>query len=829
MTFKKCISDGVAAGEITQEKADEVLNLFDELFEQYNRQLGPGPATSKASIDAANVMKKQVLERKRRMMLQAQTWKRITLDLENYRTAGTKQPRKDKAALALFEQDDGSRFLSIAQIEKAINRSATRKMDKVLATFRRDLTGRVRNKAKLENMIRETFVPGSTRDASARELAQGWQEAAEYLRKRFNAAGGAIPKRSDWGLPQQHSSVKVRQAGYQTWRNKITPMLDLEKMVDQQTGLTFSPQKLEIALRDVYETISTDGMSKIKPSGRPSGQKAMANQHAEHRFLVFKDADTWMKYNDEFGNSNPFDVMIGHISNMSRDIAFMERLGPNPMATKNFVKDTLLKESANDPKAVDRARVAGRKMDELYNILRGTHNTPVHGVLATTLAGTRQLLQSAQLGAASISAITDVNFQRIARAMNGLPQTNTLRAYLKALSPLGAEEKGRLAIRLGLTAEGWSSIASAQMRYTGDITGPEVTRRVADFVMRASLLSPMTQAGRWSFGMEFLGTLADNVGKKIDELHPSLKKSLEKYGIGSDKWDIMRSTELYDYKGAKFLRAEDIEFRDDIDPKLARELATNLMAMVETETNFAVPSTSIRGRAALTGDIPPGTFSGEMVRSFAMYKNFGVTLVNTHILRSAATPGAMGKGKAFTNLIISTTLMGALALQLKEMSKGRDPRSMDTGEFWGAAFLQGGGLGIYGDFLFADLNRFDRGLGETIAGPVAGFLNDVKNLTVGNIFEAIQGEDTKAASELISFAQRYTPGASIWYMRLGLERLIFDQAKLWADPEARTKMRRIQRKYQREYGQDFWWQQGKTLPDRRPDVTEANVNRLFGM
>ena len=47
MTFKKCITDGVTAGEITQEKADEVLNLFDELFEQYNKQLGPGPATSK--------------------------------------------------------------------------------------------------------------------------------------------------------------------------------------------------------------------------------------------------------------------------------------------------------------------------------------------------------------------------------------------------------------------------------------------------------------------------------------------------------------------------------------------------------------------------------------------------------------------------------------------------------------------------------------------------------------------------------------------------------------------------------------------------------------
>jgi len=168
-------------------------------------------------------------------------------------------------------------------------------------------------------------------------------------------------------------------------------------------------------------------------------------------------------------------------------------------------------------------------------------------------------------------------------------------------------------------------------------------------------------------------------------------------------------------------------------------------------------------------------------------------------------------------------LMGALALQLKEMAKGRDPRPMEGPEFWGAAFMQGGGLGIYGDFLFSDLNRFDRGLSETIAGPVVGFANDVRKLTIGNIIEAAQGEDTKIASEMISFAQRYTPGASLWYARLGLERMLFDQMKLWADPKAKQKMRNTKRKYAREYGQDYWWSPGKMQPTRGPDV-----GKMFG-
>ena len=58
--------------------------------------------------------------------------------------------------------------------------------------------------------------------------------------------------------------------------------------------------------------------------------------------------------------------------------------------------------------------------------------------------------------------------------------------------------------------------------------------------MRASLLSPWTQAGRWSFGMEYLGILADNCGKQFkDPLDPMMQKSMEHYNIGADKWEIM--------------------------------------------------------------------------------------------------------------------------------------------------------------------------------------------------------------------------------------------------------------------------------------------------
>lgn len=820
MSFRKCVDDALNEGAITQDQAKQATDLFDELEEQYQGKMNKAAAQSQAGLDTFNALQKSTAQRKRQKAMQLRTWQQISRNLDEYRTR-LGEGDIFKSALAHFEQDNSSRFSSLVQRQGAIEGEAFGEMSNVLANFRRNVIGEVRQKAKLKNVIREIFGE-NTKDASARELAEAWRSSSELLRKRFNRAGGAIPKRQDWGLPQAHEMLEVRKAGYDQWRDFIQPRLDRNKMVDENTGLPFSDQKLEVVLREVYETISTDGLNKLKPSGMGAG-KSLGNRRQDHRFLSFKDADSWMQYQEKFGNPNAFDTMVGHITNMSRDIAQLEILGPNPKATITFMKQTLRKKASGDEKMENRARVTGKQIDELYMAFTGKNNEPVHGGFATTMAGIRQTLQSAQLGSAAISAITDVNFQRMARQFAGLPQTSTIKQYLDFINPLTEKEKGELAIRLGLIAEGWTSLAAAQMRYVGDISGPEITRRIADFTMRASLLSPMTNAGRWAFGFEFLGHMQSQAGKKFADLDPNFRRTFERYGLDEASWDIIRATEPYEHKGARFIRPADIRDRTDISPDLAESLTTRMLEMVNTETNFAVPSSSLRGRTALLNESRAGTISGELTRSFAMYKNFGVTLVNTHLMRGMGQEGMSGKGAYFTNLIISTTLMGALALQLKEMSKGRDPRPMDSPEFWGAAFMQGGGIGIYGDFLFSDLNRYDRGLEATFAGPVVGFAGDVKNLTIGNVIEVAKGEDTKAASEFIKFAGRYTPASSIWYLRLGLERNVIDQLQMWADPKAKSKMRKVERKYQKDYGQDYWWGRGETSPDRLP-----SFESLFG-
>ena len=55
--------------------------------------------------------------------------------------------------------------------------------------------------------------------------------------------------------------------------------------------------------------------------------------------------------------------------------------------------------------------------------------------------------------------------------------------------------------------------------------------------------------------------------------------------------------------------------------------------------------------------------------------------------------------------------------------------------YWINAAIYGGGLGIFGDFLFADQNRYGGSMAKTMAGPVISFLDDLVRLTIGNTLE----------------------------------------------------------------------------------------------
>jgi hypothetical protein len=149
---------------------------------------------------------------------------------------------------------------------------------------------------------------------------------------------------------------------------------------------------------------------------------------------------------------------------------------------------------------------------------------------------------------------------------------------------------------------------------------------------------------------------------------------------------------------------------------------------------------------------------------------------------------------------------------------------MTQPEFWGKAFMQAGGVGIFGDFLLNDANRFGGGFVSTLGGPVAGLISDVQRLTAGNVEQAMDGKKRKKtasqdfAGDAIQFTKNYAPLMNLWYTRLALDHLLFFHAQEAVNP---GYLKRMERRTKHENNQTFWWNPSDAMPQGLPDMSEA--------
>ena len=251
--------------------------------------------------------------------------------------------------------------------------------------------------------------------------------------------------------------------------------------------------------------------------------------------------------------------------------------------------------------------------------------------------------------------------------------------------------------------------------------------------------------------------------------------------------------------------------------------------MILRETRHAVMESTVESQAILRGGTKPGTLVGELVRGFGQFKSFpaAVVLLQHRRIAHELQSGHKGTGAAYAGaLLISSTLMGLVAMALKDVKEGRDPRKwIDPANpvyidpaTWGAALLQGGGMGIYGDFLFANSNRQGGGLAQTIAGPMWDRAGAVKDLTWGNAVQMYEGKPTRFAAEAMKVVRQNTPGQNLWFLGLAYNRMFADQVQSMVDPDAHKAFRRLMQSRRKDYNQSYWWEPGQSSPNRTPNI-----------
>lgn len=805
MRLAGCLQRAVAAGQISQAFAAKINARVQELL---GKGFAEGSAMAKAAAEAAAAAREEKRQLTKRILAAARAEALAASHPKGFGAGVRALLARDLHGLATYSNIEGR--------ARAIRALAHADLAEFLDRFRAKYAGLWRDQAGLERFVRALY--GQAADADAARLAKAWDDAAERLRRRFVDAGGSVfTFRQTWRLPQPWDPAKVRAAGKSAWLNWMEERWRAGELRvrDPDTGLEVDPLRRAEILSDAYDRIASEGLSDLTP-GAVGGTK-LADRRAQARAFEWTSPEAYLRFLDEYGVGRRalYELLNGHIDGMARDIALLEILGPNPEWTLRRLIDQA-KIAAGPTRA---AREAGR-IERLWAHVSGAANTPEHEGAAALFRETRAFLTAAQLGAAFISSASDFATLRQVTAWNGASFARALRHYLRLMNPANADDR-RLAVRTGLLAEAWAQRAAGAMRDQADVVGTGLGSRLADFIMRISLLSPHTQAGRWAVQTELLTVAGEHAARRFDDLPEALRRGLTAYGITPAEWDLARRAGVVTQGGLTLLSPAHLARGADPRTPGGRErlrVATKLLEWTQGEARFAIPEPGAAERAVMLQGTRPGTLAGEFLRSVAQYKSFPVTVMLMHVGRGLNAARGGDWGRYLVSYAIAMTATGALALQMKQIAGGRDPRDMTDWRFWGAAFAQGGGAGLVGDFMYSAIARTDQDFyAAALGGPIGGLASDLAKV-LGLNLQALDDDRRERAlgADLARLARRYAPGTSLWYTRLAVDRLLWDALQDYVDPEAPRRWRQLERRVLREYGQEFWWAPGESGPRRAP-------------
>jgi hypothetical protein len=848
MSIDACLPGLVADGSLTPQRAETIKKEFQQLNIKLSKKLNAATAAEVAGQMVIDGMQRKLTLDQLHAVLKIKAQKQALLDMQAY---GDKTGRDPWAAIrGMLTDSEFAPYMNAYRRGEALFDDSTRGLYEAIQKHRRNLRGQVRNRADMDFAV-DVIHGDKNSDADVNAVAGMFTEAFEAARQRFNRAGGNIGKLEGGYFPHNHDARKVRDAArsqpeykplrkareaayrtgdiiraekldtelidlnYRVWRDDQLKLLDVPKMRSTKTGEPFDADTLEEAMRDAFDNIRTGGMDDLGPTDGGVGQTMLAKSRGEHRFFVYKDGPSWRAYAEKYGDPDAFNVAMGHLKSMARDTALMERFGPNPPATFRYLMDRAkrqkLQSGADSEDAIFGAKAQEYGTQQLWDVVTGKWDSPVTGKLLTyvgrPLAGTRNILTSAWLGSSPLSAIGDFNTQRLARSLAGLPQVNMISGMLKQLNPASDADR-KLAVELGLGARNATQSMLGLNRYFGEQNEIGWTSILADATLRLSGNNALTEGGQRDFGLTFLRTLAREKTQKFDELDAPLRSTLLKHGIDADDWNDIRSSPMRKEKGYEYFDARKIE---------NRAVGDKVMDMVGAETDAAIQMATPAMRA-LVGGGPKGTVAGELSANVMQFKTFTTSLLMTHVSRMIALGPKRGAIYA-ANFFVGMTFIGALSLQLKEISKGKDPRPMTTAEFWIDAALQGGGIGILGDFMGSFFNDRQASVASFVAGTTAGAAEDAYEYLIKPWTDDNEENNTSGIPRMI---KRYTPiASSLWYEKLAFEQIVVDWVGKLADPEFEDRYRRLEQRAEKE-GTAYYAPPGAGLSGMRaPDLENA--------
>lgn len=685
----------------------------------------------------------------------------------------------------------------------------------------------------VREMYRAAHEPGSpelehvpeSKDARAIIAGRMLHSIVEQTRVAMNDAGAFIRKMPGYMVRQTHDAVKVRggiwrsiskvarEAAFVAWRDFILPRLDHARTFGEMTQ-----GDIEKYMRSAWTHIITgqherapgaeDWLSGFIPKG------ALARKVSEERVFHFKSPDAWFEYNNKFGKGSLIETFMSQIGRSAQSVALMRTFGPSPRAA--FEADIQAFKDRAIQRGDDRAVQAldGWRIKAEFDAVEGALSA-VDPRVGTIVRGIKTQQMLSKLGMMLFSSFSDIANRSAVLRHNGIGLLEGYSSFVNsAVDGVAAEDRAEALDLIGAFADG--ALGSMTERFSTSTGANSAGSKMTSIFYRANGFHHFTQHLRRGTVEMLSSKLAREAGTVFGDLDPLLQKSLTRYGIQAPEWEMIRKGAVHiPERRRAYLTTDAIDYIPDAElavyanvPKNASpEVRASVIREARTELRISLQSyfseneldaatePRARERALLSMGVKPGSPAWIANQFFWQFKSFGVTSWTRHMARELERGGG-GSATAWgiAHMIVGSTILGAVGMTAKDLLKGRTPRDFSNPATWGAAMMQGGGFGIYGDFLMADYNRFGQGWLETLAGPVIGTTGQFLSI----LASVRDGNDAKAKA--VKFGIDQTPFINLFYTRMALDYLILYHIQEALNP---GYLKRMERRIKKENNQEF--------------------------
>lgn len=665
-------------------------------------------------------------------------------------------------------------------------------------------------------------VSGSDKAFEFAKAIHGLYNNIFALKKAYNPF---MERLDQYITKQTHDRVKVSATDKATW------VQDAMTAFGQGSFPELHYPEKEMVFGSIYDRIKDGSYGTVTDDSEsdkfitvkgPGGniQKKMSRS----RSLIANDADALYEYNQKYGQGNLSETMLRVMQNASKDIALLEKFGPNPKGVyEGIFQRAKAASSSEDRVLLDQKK---RYLDRLFDTATGVTDVPAQTTAARIVQGALNMEYASKGGMALIRSQLDLaNAASLVRGLNGknvfVNGAEIGAAYAKHMVEIvgakGNPEVLREAMEPLLLFS--TSFRSALMDHLGGENGkPGITARIAEGIGKVSGMQAHVDALRLATG----SVIANHFGKLADTPHAELtgrmKQGLLRYGIGEHEWNTIRAgvtdwnafeddipaerRKQLDATGIRSIPDEHIAdylTRSGQSEKTPSEQAIFLArkqleykfgTLINEHADLAVVHVGTRQRTFMYQGTTADDPMGMLLRLTAQFKGAALTQAETVKRSYYSGEGLKGDWSGTAQHVIMLLFISGLGIWARNFIHRQEYEDPSTGKFALDVAVGSGAAGLWGDS-FLHVAKKDRlgdmltEAGKGMAGPV---LSDAATLGLSGVefakAETGIGKASKkeALNNMGRTAAGLVPGQNLlwstaafnWYMADGLKSFLGD-------------------------------------------------------